>query len=182
MTRDEWETIALLIDNCCRGGFDETRSAAYFTMFQKFDHGAVMTALNVLFEDGEEWVPPAGKIMKAIRLVEAPPLPAWSEVWAALQAAMKKPEPQALELMNKRCGPVAAAFAQAEGIQRLKFVEFFDPEYGALRIKELQNRWLEFSERTDERMRRGLAIAAGPRSGKGLTKLNLTELGMASDA
>ncbi len=37
MKRDEWESIALLIENCWRGKFDETASSSYFALLGRFD-------------------------------------------------------------------------------------------------------------------------------------------------
>ncbi len=39
MTKDEWESIALLIENRWRGKseFDETASSAYFALLGRFD-------------------------------------------------------------------------------------------------------------------------------------------------
>jgi len=176
MTRDEWETIALLIENCWRGEFDDTRSTAYFTLLKDFNHGDLMTALNVLMEEGKPFVPSAPELVKAVRSAQEPARASWSEVWAALQIAMRKKQAEAVEFMGNRCGPVASAFVEAEGIERLKYIEFFDPEYGALRIKELQNKWLEFSERSAERVKRGLALSTSARKANGLSKFSVLEL------
>ena len=164
MTRDEWETIALLIENCWRGEFDDTRSASYLTMLQQFDHGQVMAALRILTERGKPFVPSVPEIVQAIRDASEPALPAFSEVWAALQTAMRERSvDDAVKVMGERCGPVAAAFMESEGVGRLKHIEFFNPDFGEMRVKELEHRWSDFSARADDRARLGLALGAGAR-------------------
>lgn len=167
MTRDEWETIALLVDNCWRGEFNEVQSSSYFTLLQQFSHGEVMAGLQLLIERGKPFVPSVPEIVEAIRSLQAPVLPSWSEVWGAMPLALKqRTDDEATEVMREKCGKVAAAFIRSEGIQRLKYVEFFDPQYGNHRVRELQQRWTEFADRSVQRLRNGHALeAAGGRRG-----------------
>lgn len=176
MTRDEWETIALLIENCWRGEFDEVQSSAYFTMLGRFDHGQVMAALHRITEDGKPFVPSVPEIIAAIRRLEIKSLPSWTDVWASMKAALALGSEQAALDRMRECHPVAEAFVAREGIERLRYEPFFDPDYGALRIKELQQRWIEFSEQAMERKKRGLAIEATKRTSTGLNRVTEGQL------
>lgn len=177
MTRDEWEAIALLIENCWRGEFDETTSSAYFTMLSRFSTGEVMAALHKIVEDGKPFVPSVPEIVGAIRKMTEPQLPAWTDVWATLEVALRcNSEDEAVAYATESCHLVAGAFLRAEGFDRLRKEPFFDPDYGALRIRELHNRWVEFSGRSQERLRAGHAIEAGSRTSNGLNRLSVTEL------
>jgi hypothetical protein len=176
MTRDEWDTIALLIENCWRGEFDEVQSSAYYTMLRRFNHGEVMAALHRLVEDEKPFLPTVPEIVGAIRKIESRGIPAWTEVWSKMKIALGKgSEQEAIDFMRD-LHPIAAAFLSTEGFDRLRYEPFFDPDYGAIRVRDLHQRWNEFSERSSERQKQGLAIEATKRSGLGLDRMDATRL------
>jgi hypothetical protein len=182
MTRDEWETIALLIENCWRGEFDDTRSASYYTLLRGFEHGEVMAALHVLAEQGKPFVPSVPEIVQAVRAAQGPSTPSFSEVWSALQPAMReRSEENAVALVEERCGSVAAEFVRAEGVGRLKHIEFWNPDHGELRIKELERRWTDFADRAGQRARLGLALQASGRRETGQGRMKTSALVPGSD-
>ncbi|NBW16019.1 MAG: hypothetical protein EBR82_49345 [Caulobacteraceae bacterium] len=182
MTRDEWETIALLIENCWRGEFDDTRSASYYTLLRSFEHGEVMAALHVLAEQGKPFVPSVPEIVQAVRAAQEPSTPSFSEVWSVLQRAMRlRLDDDSVAVMEEHCGPVAAAFVKAEGVARLKHIEFWNPDHGELRIKELERRWTDFADRAGQRARLGLALQASGRRESGLGRMKTSALVPGSD-
>lgn len=164
MRRDEWEAIALLMDNCWRGGFDETMSSSYFSLLNRFSAEQVMGALHRIIENGKPFVPAVPEIVAAIRAMEEPQLPPWTEVWNALKGALRRPnEEAAVAYLTSVCHPAVGAFLRLEGFDRLRHEPFFDPDYGPLRIKELRERWAEFADTAKERERTGRALDSGAR-------------------
>jgi hypothetical protein len=177
MTRKEWDTIALLIDNGWRGDFDETRSETYRMFLGEFEHGEVMVALRLLSEEGKPWTPSVPEITKAIRSSQERSLPSFSELWAVLQRAMRlRVDDDGVAVVEESCGPVAAAFVKAEGMRRLKLTEFWNPDLGELRVKELERRWKDFADRAGDRARLGLAFQAGGRRESGLGRMTTAGL------
>lgn len=174
MRPDEWDAIALLIDNCWRGEFDDTMSQSYFTLLSRFDAQEVMAALHALVETGNPFVPSVPEIVAQVRKMQTPALPPWSEVWDALVTATGKcaDEQAAVAYLTDNCHPTVAAFMTLEGFDRMRREPFFDPDYGALRIRELHQRWQEFADSSREKMRNGLAIEAQTRTTRGLQKMS----------
>ena len=165
------------MENCWRGEFDETRSSSYFTMLQQFQPQEVMSALHVIIENGSPFIPSVPEIVKEIRKFQTPPLPPWSEVWDRIQYVLRRclTEDEAVDLMNE-CHPIAGAFLRTEGFERLQHEPLLDPDYGALRVRELHQRWQEFSEAKHEKMRQGLAIEARSRTSNGLAQFSVSGL------
>jgi len=178
MNRDQWESIALLIDNCWRGEFDDTMSSSYFTMLGRFDHEEVMTALHACVETGRPFIPTVPEIVAEIRRQQEPELPSWTEVWDQMRFVLSRcrNEDDAVTLLGENCGPVAAAFLRTEGFERLQHEPLLDPDYGPLRVKELRLRWLEFAERSAERIKQGRAIEAHARTAPGLQQMTAAGL------
>ena len=162
MTEDEWAAISLLIDNCWRGDFDETMSASYFSMLGRYESDDVMAALHEIVETGVAWVPSVPEIVASMRRMREPELPPWTEVWDAMQFTLRRcrSEDEAVLMLTENCHPVAAAFMRLEGFERLQHEPFYDPEFGALRQRELAQRWSEYAEASRERIRQGRAIEA----------------------
>lgn len=177
MIPDEWQAISLLIENCWRGEFDDTRSASYFAMLRQFDPEDVMAALHAIIENGSPFIPSVPEIVVEIRKFQTPPLPSWSEVWDRIQYVLRRclTEDEAVELLNE-LHPVAGAFLRTEGFERLQHEPLLDPDYGALRVRELHQRWREFSEVKHEKMRQGMAIESRARSRNGLTQFSAAGL------
>lgn len=170
MTKDEWASISLLIDNCWRGDFDDTMSASYFSLLKRYDTDQVMTALHAIIETGVPWVPSVPEIVGSIRKLSTPELPPWTEVWDAMQFTLRRcrSEDEAVLMLTENCHPVAAAFMRLEGFERLQHEPFYDPEFGALRLRELSQRWQEFADASRERIRHGRAIESHERTRAGL--------------
>jgi len=178
MERDEWESIALLIENCWKGEFDEITSASYFTLLGRFSPEQVMGALYGIVENGKPFVPSVPEIVAEVRKQEQPSLPSWTEVWSKIELAMRKckTEDEAVAVLTESCHPVAGAFMRLEGFERLRREPFLDPDYGALRVRELQRRWADFSEVNQEKVRNGKAIEAYSRTTKGLQRASAASL------
>jgi hypothetical protein len=178
MERDEWESIALLIDNGWKGEFDDTMSSSYFTLLGRFTREQVMGALYGIIENGKPFVPSVPEIVSEVRKQEQPSLPSWTEVWSKIELVMSKckTEDEAVAELTEYCHPVAGAFMRLEGFERLRREPFLDPDYGTLRVRELQRRWVEFSEVNQEKIRNGKAIEAYSRTTKGLQRASAAGL------
>lgn len=173
MTQKEWDGLCTLMEDGFKGDFTDSMRSSYHTFLKGFSAEQIVGALKKLIEDGSPWLPKVPEIVKAIRDSSEPPVPAWGEVWTGLQRALNaRSEEAAMTWMTERVHPVAAAFLSVEGWKTLKQVPFFDPDYGAIRVKELRERWSEFIEVAQERMRRGLALTQGTRRATGPLQLD----------
>ncbi len=183
MTNDEWESCALIIENCWRGSLDDKASAAYYTMLKRFDADEVMFALHALVENGRPFLPAVPEIVAEIRSGQEPPVPAWSEVWPRLRKALWKPTEAKAVAYVEELHPMVVAFLKAEGWQRLREAPLNDPDYGTLRLRDLEQRWSEFVDVAAARRRQGHALhATGAREvepgvGNGLAERHRRELG-----
>lgn len=179
MTRDEWTAVSLVIENCWQGEFDDDRADAYFSMLEHFTVDQVLAALRLLAEGGRPFIPTVPEITLAARTVAEPLVPSWSEAWSMIQLSIRRcrTEEQAVEFLGKRAHRFVGAFVAAEGFDKLRYEPVEDPEFGSLRLRDLQGRWKEFCERSIERERHGLAITPGPRSERdGLGRVDLAGL------
>lgn len=169
MTWDEWKPLARLLADCWAGEFTGTMPSSYFTLLEPYDGNAVRAALMAL-STSQKWLPKVPEIVQQMRAAVEPPVPAWTEVWQALQRAMKKrTEVAAMEFLRDDVHPVVASFMVAEGGWAvMKMAPLFHDDYGMLRQKELRERWEEFVAVAKERVQRGISLAAVERRGIGL--------------
>ncbi len=160
MTNDEWRTVCGLMENAWTGGLTEDKRDAYRVFLGKLDADRVLAALHALAEEGKPFLPAAPEILRAVRDLEEPPVPAWSEVWPRLRKALWKPtEAEAIAYVEE-LHPMVAAFLKAEGWQRLREQPLNDPDYGTLRLRDLEQRWSEFVDVAAARRRQGHALHA----------------------
>lgn len=162
MTRDEWDACAYLLENGWRADWDDNRDEAYFRLLQGFEAQAILAAIQALVEEGQRFLPAAAEIAAKARSLTEPSMPSWTEAWAAIERALVRQNPATL----KEVHPLLAAFVEVEGFERLSMIEFYDPEYGPVRLRDLEARWNDFLERARERVQNGRALeAVGHRNG-----------------
>lgn len=154
MNNDEWRAICLHMENGWKGDMTDERRAAYHTFVGEFEAPTVLGALRLLAEAGSPWLPTVPELVKACRGVTQVPVPPWTEVWQEIQRAMDASasgRPWAAD------HPIVAAFVQNENPARLRYVEFYSPEYGDLKLRDLERRWDEFVDVYEARDRQALA-------------------------
>jgi hypothetical protein len=183
VTDDEWDGVCLLIENAWKGEFDDVKAAAYRFFLGDLAEGAVMAALKRLVRNGTPFLPAAAEIVKAADDMALAPAPSWTEAWLWIGKALRRggrvggarwdmKAKAAYELLEAHDMAIVARFIEAEGYQRLAMTEFFDPDYGPLRVRELEQRWNAFVGVAQERLERGLALNAVNRRQAGPTRLS----------
>lgn len=181
MTSDEWESVVYVMESCWKGGFgdEEDRKADAYRMFlNKFSAEEVMAGLHSLAEDGSPFLPSVPEIVQRVRALTEPPVPSWPEVWKHLMVPVRRgwPEQQALDYLNER-HPLMGHFMGTVGYEYLRTTGFDDPDYGGIRIKELEGRWNEFVGTAKDRLVQGRALeAAGMRRGVGPARIDQAAL------
>lgn len=161
MTDDEWDAIALLLDQCWKGEFTDERARSYRVFLDRHPADLVIAALERLVQDGSPFLPAVAEIVKAINQLTAPAIPPWTEVWPAMQRAMKRDTPEdAVAYVEEHAGLFAAGFYSLENHDVLRMTPFFDEDWGRLRIDELHKRWTDYTDRVEERARSGRALDA----------------------
>lgn len=158
MTTDEYSEISYLLKNAWPGQFSEDNEAAYSEFLLPYDRAVVIAALHKLTRDGAVFVPSVGQIVAAVNSVVAPPVPSWTEAWDQIVTAMK----------NKRnadpyvdVNELVTMFIKREGLERLSYEPFYDPDKGGMIINQLRTRWLEFVDVQRAKDSRSHALAAG---------------------
>lgn len=175
MEREEWDACSFLLENGWGGKWDDSRDDAYFTLLRGLDAADVLAAIQVLVEEGREYLPAAAEIASRARSLSSPPMPSWAEAWEQIEAALIKgcDEDQAVERLNS-IHPLLGPFVRVAGWKTLQTTEFYDHEYGAVRVRDLEARWNEFVERAEERVRQGRALEAAGRPNGLPTRLDAT--------
>lgn len=179
LTDDEWDSIALVMDKCWKGHFDDETAMAYRMMLApRFEASQILAALNELAESGSPFLPAVPEIVQTARKMQEPELPSWSEVFAGIDKGIRFQSQQAsLDWISENVHPVVAKFVVAEGWETLRMTPFFDPDYGALRQRDLKARWESFVEVAKERLARGRALeAVTGRRGIGPARLDMAAL------
>jgi hypothetical protein len=177
MTDDDWGAVCFFIDQGW-GDFDQDRRDGYAFFLKGFEKDEALGALKLIAEQGKPFLPRPPEIVAAIRSTQVRPVPSWSEAWAALRRAMAaRDEQRGYELLNA-AHPVLGRFMEMEGgWQEMRLQPFFDPDYGAVRVRDLKARWEEFVDVARERLRQGLALGAtAARRGVGPARLDAAML------
>ena len=171
MTRDEWDAMTLIIENGWAGTLDEDQANSYFVMLARFDADDVTQALFVLAESGKPHIPTVPEITVAVNKVKAKELPSWTEAWNVIQKSLRLRSAGEAEKLLRDHHPTVRNFVALEGWDRLRREPFYDPDYGGLRIKELSQRWKDYSETSASRERTQRALG-GSRSNRALGRMN----------
>jgi len=129
VTRDEWDTLAFLIENGWKGGLADDQADAYFAFLADYDRLDVERALKRLVRTGQPFVPAAAEIVAAIE----PETPGWGEAWPVIRRALwahHDDEQRGLEMVAKHLGVPAAGWCRSYGWRRLQSEQTEDPEFG----------------------------------------------------
>lgn len=160
-----WTLIEAVLEECfsSRRPWSERTSGSYRLMLDAYEPEAVTLALRKIAAGGQKYRPSAGDIIAAIE--EDPGVPTFEELYRRLFASpggilSKRPDQCVLEAAAL-VHPFVAVFVEEQGIQRLRTLPIYDEDYGELRLKELREAWDRLVARQGDRLRHGLALAAG---------------------
>lgn len=162
MTVEEWNRIAFVMENAWRGGFDDDRAGAYFSLLHPFDAAEVERALHVLVRNGNPFVPAVAEIITAIEAQAKSSVPTWPEALTAIRKLIPRysSEREAGLAKFSEIHPFLASFVSAYGWHRLAQEPIDDPDRGGAVLRRIELSYGEHVEKQEERMRQGLAIEA----------------------
>ena len=184
MNDKEWAAVESLLEHGWPGAFDAAAGNAYRVLLADIEPARILAALKVLVQRGGTFRPSAAEIVAAA--TADPGRPTFDEVFAALFGPLpghrpilgvRGGEPAALEQADE-LHPFVGAFVRAQGYDRLRLLEVFDPEYGPLRRRELAEAWARHTEACDERIRTGRALDAAGRAARQIGPRKLDPLGL----
>lgn len=176
MTDDEWKGVCFFMERGWKGELSPKTRVAYRVFLDKFTPELVMAALQELAESGPAFLPAVPEIVQACRKIEQAEhggeVPGWGETYDWIHRALsirtgyfdswEAKHRQAVAWLEERAHPVVVKFFEVEGFRRLQELEL-DGEYGALRRRDLKERWDEFVRVAKDRFATGLALAAAGR-------------------
>jgi len=166
MQQREWDLIAVVLENCWRGDWDELRAGAYFTLLEPYDTADIERAVRVLAQNGSPFLPTVPEIISAIKGAADSSVPTWPEALTAIRGAIRRHGrfrgQLGVEQLERR-HPMIASFAAAYGWERLCGEPVDDPDHGGAVLRRLEISYGEHVERQQDREANGLAIAAGER-------------------
>jgi len=169
VTRDEWESIALLIENCWRGQFDETASSAYHTFLGELDATIVMLALKRLVQNGTVFRPTPGEIMAAV--TNDPGVSTFSEAFPAIRKALALGGGDEMVLGRLEDEHrYLKAWVERYGPHRLAQEPVDDPQYGGVTMHRLESDYDQFCRVAIDRERQGRVLLSSGMSTGGLNK------------
>ncbi|MDO8209273.1 hypothetical protein [Conexibacter sp. CPCC 206217] len=172
MTSREWQLIAVVLENCWKGEWDEARAAAYFVLLEPFDAADVERALHVLVRNGSPFIPAVAELVSAIEAGARAAVPTWPEAFHHLRRLLPRHARdhdaglRALEQVH----PLLASFVAAYGWRRLALEPVEDPDHGGAVLRRIELTYADHVARQQERERHGIALEtvrrrrlAGPR-------------------
>lgn len=125
-------------------------------------------------ESGAEWPPMVGQIKAAARRALEPPVPTFDEAFALVFGHGSR----VLQGDFTGVPEIVASWASRAGLERLRTLPVFDPEYGELRRAELKRSWEAHVEACAERVLAVRALPPGDRE-RGLQRMDpLAALGI----
>lgn len=162
MTSREWQLIAVVLENCWKGEWDEARAAAYFVLLEPFDVADVERALHVLVRTGSPFLPTVAEIVTAVEAREGSAEPTFAEAFRHLRRLLPR-HARDHEAGLRACAevhPLLASFVAAYGWRRLSLEPVEDPDRGGAVLRRIERSWEEHVERQHERRRQGIATEA----------------------
>jgi hypothetical protein len=162
MTRDEFAAgPSFILDGGWPGDFTTNDEDAYYYLLNDHPAAAVMAALKALRH--KKFRPSASEIANVLTPTAAA-APTFDEMFTllfsprgALAAAGEQGTRQRLTSVH----PLVAAFAERQGIQRLKELPIHDPDDGHWRRKELRDAWTAHADAYADREVAALAAGTG---------------------
>lgn len=192
ITPDEWETIALLIDEGWPGEFTDAAAAAWRVFLDDYDADRVLTALKVIVARGGRFRPSVAEVAAEINVDRGAPtfIEAYQliyggrgvlaarpkgSLWWDTPAQRERAYEDAARERAAEMHPLVGRFIDRYGIGRLRMLALDDPEFGAVRRRELQ---ADYEHLTEAMEGRRLESIAAPRRNE-LAKLDpLAALGI----
>ncbi|ADB50184.1 hypothetical protein [Conexibacter woesei] len=172
MTPREWQLIAVVIENCWKGEWDDARSASYFILLEPFDAADVERALHLLVRGGSPFIPAVAEIVTAIESGRRVAAPTWHEALGHIRRVLPRHtrDHAAGITAFERIDPLLASFVATYGWRRLALEPVDDPDHGGAVLRRLEHAYDAHVARQLERERHGLALEmverrrlAGPR-------------------
>lgn len=189
---DEWESISLLIEEGWPGEFTDAASSAWRVFLDDYNADGVLTALKVLVARGGRFRPSVAEVAAEINVDRSAPtfVEAYQLIYGVRGVLAARPKGElwwdtpaqrerAYEDAARDCAaemhPLIGRFINRYGIDRLRMLELGDPEYGAIRRRELQADYEQLAEALEGRR---LESIAAPRRNE-LAKVDpLASLGL----
>lgn len=193
MTTDEWETIALLIEEGWPGEFTDNAANAWRVLLDGFTAAELLSALKRLALRGGKFRPSVAEVAGEIQGdVSAPTFPEFQTMiygpggvmsagkkgvnehrrvqmaetgssWID-QGDSKRAFDHAAQAHADRLHQLVGSFVARYGLARLQNLELDNPEYGMLRRKDLEREWGEHVEISGHRD--AAHVASGDRRGE----------------
>lgn len=161
MTRDEFRSAAFLLGGGWPGQFTANDEDAYYFLLSDFDVADVMRALKALRH--AKFRPSASEIANVLSPEKAA-APTFDEMFALLFSPRGALAARGVDGTRERLAglpPLVSAFAERQGIQRLKELPVHDEDDGHWRRKELRVAWDGHVEAMEGREVAALASGAG---------------------
>jgi hypothetical protein len=164
----EWEQLCSLIEEAWPGEFDDQAARAWRLLLDGFAATDIVAALKGLLARGGTFRPSVAEIIAEIR--RDPGRPTFAEAFTLIygrggvitarthvrKASWEAGERDRLndEAAWERAAelhPLIGAFVRTQGLERLRSLDFDDPEYGAARRKLLADEWEAFVDVNETR-------------------------------
>jgi hypothetical protein len=170
MTRDEFASgPAFILDGGWPGDFTTNDEHAYYFLLNDYTATQVTNALKALRT--RKFRPSASEIANVLTPTAAA-APTFDEMFTLLfspRGALAAPGEQGTRQRLTSVHPLVAAFAERQGIQRLKELPVHDPDDGHWRRKELRDAW---TAHVDAHADREIAALAAGTGREGLHRLD----------
>lgn len=169
MTDDEFNAVCGVVEDLFVGDLDNDKRRSWRLVLDSYNPTALLGAAVTLAQQGQKFIPSVGEVCAAANEQIDPAVPAWDEVWRLIQRAMNKAGRTAgsdaaktaagAAWLHEHDQPIVAAFFELKTYAVLGYTEFWDPDYGALRLRELAQSWEQFVGVAQERLRAGRTLA-----------------------
>jgi len=183
---DDWDALALIIEEAWPGEFDDRTSAVWRMLLADFSVDEVSAGIRARLYRGGTFRPSVAELVAEIR--RDPGKPTFDEACqlifgrhgilrARTDVRKGRWEPGERQRLNdeaalRRAGelhPLVGAFVRTQGLDRLRRLQLSDDEYGEARRKQLADRWDEFVDASNHR---DVAMLTAGRRGERLRRLD----------
>lgn len=158
MTPDEWESIALLLEEGWPGEFTDDASKAWRVLLDGFSATDILIALREMTLRGGKFRPSVSEVAAQIR--QDPSRPTFDEAYQQLYGPGGV---FGFRRSGVTISPWIEAFVADYGRDRLRMLEVDHDEFGELKRRELRQSYEQFLEASEGR--EIAAIAQGRRAG-----------------
>lgn len=170
---DQWAVFCACIAEWWPGEFTNGARSAWRIALDAVEPEAAMVTAKRLLLAGEKFRPSCSSFLFAVR--RDPSRPTFDEALLLLRRALSRTDTDRDALSALGSQPLVAAFAQRQGIPRLRTLPIDDPPWGEKHRRELRESWVAHVEAFDGR--EIAAIAAGSSDLRQLDPLASLQLG-----